>query len=194
MYVAIISQLSSIMDLRNCSSIYKYLSVSTKLGQNVCDFTILKEFNYDLIGTELSELSALYLKNCYIWLCLHSIICKYRPVSTNTCTGTTGVICSWIGKNCCIRLLFYSLASTNINQSAPNLVTINMCIRSQMSLIMGQLIPDQYYIGTYVSPSSCHWFQLSLVTMMKHAWKPFDISRTMHITSSACSNKFHWCI
>ena len=37
----------------------------------------------------------------------------------------------------------YSLASTNINQSAPNLVTMNMSIKSQMSLIMGQVIPDQ---------------------------------------------------
>ena len=37
----------------------------------------------------------------------------------------------------------YSLASTNINQSAPNLVTMNMSIRSQMSLIMGQFIPAQ---------------------------------------------------
>ena len=37
----------------------------------------------------------------------------------------------------------YSLASTNINQSAPNLVTVYMSIRSQMSLIMGQVISDQ---------------------------------------------------
>ena len=37
----------------------------------------------------------------------------------------------------------YSPASTNINQSAPNLVTMYMSIRSQMSLIMGQVIPDQ---------------------------------------------------
>ena len=37
----------------------------------------------------------------------------------------------------------YSLASTNINQSAPNLVTMYMSIRSQMSLSMGQVIPDQ---------------------------------------------------
>ena len=36
----------------------------------------------------------------------------------------------------------YSLTSTNINQSARNLVTMNMSIRSQMSLIMGQVIPD----------------------------------------------------
>ena len=37
----------------------------------------------------------------------------------------------------------YSLTSRNINQSAANLVTMNMRIRSQMSLIMGQVIPDQ---------------------------------------------------
>ena len=37
----------------------------------------------------------------------------------------------------------YTLASTNINQSAPNLVTMYMSIRSKMSLIMGQFIPDQ---------------------------------------------------
>ena len=37
----------------------------------------------------------------------------------------------------------YILASININQSAPNLVTMYMSIRSQMSLIMGQFIPDQ---------------------------------------------------
>ena len=37
----------------------------------------------------------------------------------------------------------YSLASTNINYSPPDLVTMNMSIRSQMSLIMGQVIPDQ---------------------------------------------------
>ena len=37
----------------------------------------------------------------------------------------------------------YSLASTNINQSAPNLVTMYLSVRSQMSLIMDQVIPDQ---------------------------------------------------
>ena len=36
----------------------------------------------------------------------------------------------------------YSLASTNINQSAPNSVTMYMSIRFQISLIMGQVIPD----------------------------------------------------
>ena len=38
----------------------------------------------------------------------------------------------------------YSVTSTNITQSAPNLVAMNMSIRSRMSLIMGQVIPDQF--------------------------------------------------
>ena len=37
----------------------------------------------------------------------------------------------------------YSLAFTNINQLAPKLVTMYMSIRSQSSVIMGQVIPDQ---------------------------------------------------
>ena len=37
----------------------------------------------------------------------------------------------------------YFLASTNKNQSTPNLVTMYMSIRSRTSLIMGQVIPDQ---------------------------------------------------
>ena len=36
-----------------------------------------------------------------------------------------------------------SLTSTNINQSPPNLVTMSMSIRSQMSLIMDHVILDQ---------------------------------------------------
>ena len=41
----------------------------------------------------------------------------------------------------------YSLASTNINQSAKNLVTMYMSRRSQMSLIMGHVIPDQLVLS-----------------------------------------------
>ena len=41
-----------------------------------------------------------------------------------------------------------SLASTNINQSAPNLVTMYMSIRFQMNLIMGQVIPDQSVLSS----------------------------------------------
>ena len=41
----------------------------------------------------------------------------------------------------------YSLASTNINQSAPILVTLYMSTISQMSLIMDQVIPDQLVLS-----------------------------------------------
>ena len=43
----------------------------------------------------------------------------------------------------------FSLTSTNINQSAPNLVTMYLSIRSQMSLIMGQVIPDQSVLSAF---------------------------------------------
>ena len=36
----------------------------------------------------------------------------------------------------------YTLASANIDQSVPNLVTIYMLIKSWMSLIMGQIEPE----------------------------------------------------
>ena len=39
-------------------------------------------------------------------------------------------------------LTLFTLASANIDQSVPNLATIYMLIRSQMSLIMGQIEPE----------------------------------------------------
>ena len=36
----------------------------------------------------------------------------------------------------------YSLASTNIDQSVPNLATIHMPIRARMSSIKGQIEPE----------------------------------------------------
>ena len=38
--------------------------------------------------------------------------------------------------------LVYTLASTNINQSAPNLVRMYLTIRSRMSLIMDLIRPE----------------------------------------------------
>ena len=73
-------------------------------------------------------------KICGIWLYLHPSIYKCR------------VICLWIWKNSAFNFV-YSLASTNINQSVPNLVTMYTSIRSQMRLIMGQVIPDQLVLS-----------------------------------------------
>ena len=113
----------------------------------------------DLIGPELFELSALELEICHIWLCLHSSICKYLTISTKlghniyahkvsdefdyrtSWTRTSGVICPSIWKNCWIWLV-YTLASTNIDQSAPNLVKMYVTIRSWMSLIIDLIKPE----------------------------------------------------
>ena len=42
-----------------------------------------------------------------------------------------------------LYLTVYTLASTSMNQLAPNLVKIYMTIRFQMSLIMGVIGPEQ---------------------------------------------------
>ena len=73
------------------------------------------------------------------------IICKYRPVSTklgqniyvqqnlnefdhgSNWTGTTELFALELGKIAAFDFV-YSLASTNINQSTPNLVTMNTSI------------------------------------------------------------------
>ena len=41
----------------------------------------------------------------------------------------------------------YTLTSTNIDQSAPNLVKMYMTIRSQMSLIMDLIRPELYKLS-----------------------------------------------
>ena len=113
----------------------------------------------NLMGREWSELSALYLKTV-IFDFVYTTICKYRPVSAKlgqniyvqqnlngfdhgyNLTGQLEICALELGKIAALDFV-YSQASTNINQPAPNLVTIIMRIRSQMSLIMGQVIPDQ---------------------------------------------------
>ena len=96
---------------------------------------------------------------CHIWLCLHSSICKYWPICTKlghniythkvldefdyglNWSRKSGVICPWIGKIAEYDFV-YSLSSTNIDQSAPNLVKMYVIIRSQMSLNMDVIGPE----------------------------------------------------
>ena len=95
-------------------------------------------------------------QNCGIWLCSHSSIYKYWPISTKLgqnvydykildefdygCnrTRTVQVICLWIRKFAIFDFV-YTVASGNIDQSVPNLATIHMPIKSRMSSIMGQI-------------------------------------------------------
>ena len=120
----------------------------------------------NLIGTEWSELSALYKKKklTFDFVYTTSVICKYRPVSTKLgqniyvqqnlnefdhgfdWTGTTRVICSWIGKNCYID--FCLLSSIYKYKSISTKLGHNEYEhRSQMSLIMGQVIPYQWVLS-----------------------------------------------
>ena len=85
------------------SSIYKYEPITTKLGPNVYDHKSPDEFDYG-----------------------------------RNKTRTIRVVCPWIWKIAIFDFV-YTLASANIDQSVPNLATIYMPIRSQMSLIMGQI-------------------------------------------------------
>ena len=59
------------------------------------------------------------------------------------------------------KLELFNLELGNVNQSAPNLVTMYMSIRSQMSLIMGQVIPHQSVLSALeieksMNNVSCH--------------------------------------
>ena len=98
-------------------------------------------------------------KNCWIWLCLQSIIYKYWPVSTklglnvydhkisdefdygSNRTRTVRVTCPLIRKFAIFDFV-YILASANIYQSVPNLATIYLLIRSRMSSIIEQIKPE----------------------------------------------------
>ena len=49
----------------------------------------------------------------------------------------------------------YTLASTNIDQSAPNLVKMYLTIRSRMSLIMDLIGPELYELSP-LNEKICH--------------------------------------
>ena len=53
--------------------------------------------------------------------------------------------------------LVYTLASTNIDQSAPSLVKMYMTIRSQMSLIMDLIGPELSELSALELKHLLHW-------------------------------------
>ena len=106
----------AIFDFVN-TSICKYWPISTKLGHNIYAHKVSDELDYGLNWTRTSGVICPWIwKNCWIWLCLHSIIYKYWPIRTklgqNVCdhkilddfnfgsnrTRTVIVICPWIRK------------------------------------------------------------------------------------------------
>ena len=56
--------------------------------------------------------------------------------------GPIGLFALELRKIAALDFVYY-LTTTNISHSAPDSVTMIMSIRSQMSLIMGQVIPGQ---------------------------------------------------
>ena len=125
------------------SSIYKYQSISTKLGQHVYDHKISDEFDYG-----------------------------------SNRTRTSGVICLGL-KKIAIFHFVYTLASTNINQSAPNLVKIYMTIRSGMSLILGVIGPEPPVLFALELKKNCfislclHSYHLQISTNQHQTWSKY---------------------
>ena len=84
----------------------------------------------------------------------------------------------------------YSLASTNTNQSTPNLVTMSMSIRSQMSLIMGQVILDQ---SSVLSALEIEKFNFnSLFGIYPHFQPVLLFTQVSDIEPSWCSCYMAW--
>ena len=119
-------------------------------------------FITDLIGPELSELSALELENLpYLTLVytlatanidqsVPNLATIYMPIRSrmNLIMGQIEpehpeLFALELGK-IVEHDFVYTLASTNINQSAPNLVKMYVTIRSLMSSIMDLIKPELY--------------------------------------------------
>ena len=92
-------------------------------------------FIMELIGPELSELSALELENLPVG--------QIEAEHTELFALEFGKIAE--------SDFVYTLASTNIDQSAPNLVKMYMTIRSQMSFIMDLIGPELSELSAFES-------------------------------------------
>ena len=135
MYMTIRSRMSLIMDLigpklselsalelenlpyLTLFTLCKYWPISTKLGPNIYAHKVSDEFEYGTNRIRISRVICPWIwKNCGIWLCLHSSVYKYRPISTklgenvydhkildefdygSNRTRTVWVVCPWIRK------------------------------------------------------------------------------------------------
>ena len=86
------------------------------------------------------------------------------------CSEWAIVITHYPSSSVSSHFLVYTLASTNINQSAPNLVKMYMTIRSRMGLILGLIGPEQLGLSAlelenaifdYVYTSICKYWPIS---------------------------------
>ena len=133
--------------------IYKYTPINTKLCQNVYDRKILNELYYGTNWTRIVRVVCSWIKkfaildffytlasanidqsvpNLALNLYAHNVSDEFDFGANRN--RTSGVICPWIWKIAESDFV-YTLASTNINQSAPNLVKMYVTIRSRMSWV-----------------------------------------------------------
>ena len=87
---------------------------------------------YTLASTNIKKINTKLGQN----VCDHKTLDEFNYGSNRT--RTVWVICPWIRKFSIFDFV-YTLASANIDQPVPNLATIYMPIKSQMSLILGQI-------------------------------------------------------
>ena len=149
----------------------------------------------DLIGLELSELSALEFENFPYLTCLHSSICKYQPISTKLGHNIyaykvldefdSGTNQSEHSKLFALEFgkiaesdFVYTLTSTNIDQSTPNLVKMYMTIRLRMSSIMDLIGPEFYELSALEFENlpyltSFTLYHLQLLTNQYQTWPQY---------------------
>ena len=133
------------------SSIYKYWPINTKLGQNICDYKTSYEFDYGSNRTRTDWVICPWIKKFAIFDFVYTLVSAnidqsvpnlatiYIPIKSRM-SLIMGQIESEHPELFALKFekiaesdFVYTLASTNINQSAPNLVKMYMTIRSWMS-------------------------------------------------------------
>ena len=150
------------LELKNCNiSYFVYTLASTNINQSAPNMVKIYLTTrswissiLDLIGQEQPELFALELKKNAIFDFVYSQASTFFNQSALNLAKIYITIRSWMNsilgvigpeppelfaldlKNCKISYFVYTLASTNINQSAPKVVKLYMTIRSWISSIL----------------------------------------------------------
>ena len=142
------------------SSIYKYWPINTKRGQNVFDHKISDEFDYGSNWTRTVWVICPWIRKFAIFDFVYTLASAnidqsvpnlatiYMPIKSRM-SSIIGQIESEHRELFALEFgkiaesdSVYTLASTNIDQSAPNLVKMYMTIRSWMTLIMDVIRPE----------------------------------------------------
>ena len=151
------------------SVIYKYWPISTKLGQNVCDHKISDEFDYGSNQTRTVRVICPWIRKFTIFDCVYTLASAnldqsvpnfatiYLPIRSRMSLIMEQIkpehpelFALELGKIAETNFV-YTLASPNINQSAPNLIKMYVTIRSRMSSIMDLIGAELFWV-------ICPWF------------------------------------